>query len=599
MYFLPSQYTWRIILLLSLAFSCIVLTLQFPFGLYGPDVSFHAAKLLRVSSGELFVDPFTAVPTIYPTIFHAVFGLVKQSLDLDSVQTIQLIILVEFIGLFAAFWYFAAAFFNSAEETSLCVLALPLVFWAPTGRYALLAVPSNFSFVFLIFSLGALYRYVITRRLRYLIAGGLLASFAVNIWWINVFSIVPILLVLSYYTIARGPSPKPSDIILFILALLVPCVYTVWHLYAIWDILPNYFTARSENLLNYFGVNSTDVSFLDNLTTWIAYVLTKGNLRFWDYSSYSNSSDSTALANWQKVYAVALLHAFSLLLAVFVYLMLLRKAKPAASLVRTLAIGSAAVVVLSIVVASYFAVNLSALFPIGHYFFLVLPFNLLLIVHVCRMFLRKDNGVPRPVRTLAMGGLFVLLSSLMLPLMYGERVQFIGYVMFLLVAYKTMPLVVISSEWKKLSVYICMASLMALMYTVVYSPSVSASKLPEGDEAVVRFLAEIPNHDNEWIFVLDGCRQKLSPFVTFRSLIGKRKGLYHAQDRITASKMYEDYISIKEKKTNWRNVVRERNIKWFIFRTSDQTELAVFNQYANDGSVYLKNRDWIVLEMSL
>ncbi len=139
---------------------------------------------------------------------------------------------------------------------------------------------------------------------------------------------------------------------------------------------------------------------------------------------------------------------------------------------------------------------------------------------------------------------------------------------------------------------------MALMYTVVYSPSVSASKLAENDETIVRFLAAIPNHDNEWILVLDGGRQKLSPFVTFRSLIGKRKGLYHMQDQITASKMYEDYISIIEKKTNWRNVVRERNIRWFIFRTSDQTELAVFNQYVNDGSVHVKTRDWIVLEMN-
>ncbi len=416
---LLPQYAWRIILILSLALSSIVLTLQFPFGLYGPDVSFHAAKLLRVSSGELFVDPFTAVPTIYPTIFHAFFGLVKQSLGLDTMQAIQLIVVVQFIGLFAAFWYFAAAFFDSPEETSLCVLALPLVFWAPTGRYALLAVPSNFSFVFLIFGIGALYRYAMTWRLSYLIAGGLLASLAVNIWWISAFCVVPILLILSYYTIAGGPSPKPSHIILFLLALLGPCIYTAWHLYAIWDILPNYFTSRSENLPHYFGMNSTDVSFLDNLITWIAYVLTKGNLRFWDYSGYANSG-STALANWQKVYAVALLHVFSLLLAVFVYLMLVRKAKPAASLVRTLAIGGAAVIVLSTVLASYFAVNLSALFPIGHYFFLVLPFNVLLLVYVFRMLRRNDDRIPTPVRALAMGGLFVLVSSLMLPLMYGK-----------------------------------------------------------------------------------------------------------------------------------------------------------------------------------
>ena len=96
-----------------------------------------------------------------------------------------LITLVNFFGLFAAFYYFAAAFFNKAEEASLCALSLSLVIYAPTSHYILLPQPSNFSFVFLLFSIGALYRYVMNPSAMYLILGGVLGSLAVNIWWIE------------------------------------------------------------------------------------------------------------------------------------------------------------------------------------------------------------------------------------------------------------------------------------------------------------------------------------------------------------------------------------------------------------------------------
>ena len=72
----------------------------------------------------------------------------------------------------------------------------------------------------------------------YLILGGVLGSLAVNIWWSNGFSIFSIVVVLAYYMLTRGIVPRLSHIGIFIFALLIPCLYTAWHFYYIWDVLP-------------------------------------------------------------------------------------------------------------------------------------------------------------------------------------------------------------------------------------------------------------------------------------------------------------------------------------------------------------------------
>ena len=93
--------------------------------------------------------------------------------------------------------------------------------------------------------------------------------------------------------------------------------------------------------------------------------------------------------------------------------------------------------------------------------------------------------------------------------------------------------------------------------------------------------------------------QRIAPFVTVQTFVEKEKGLYYYQDPITASKLYEDFASIKEKSAHWTDVVRERKIKWLIFKTSEPTEAAVFDRYVENGSIRFKNHDWTALEVNL
>ena len=99
-------------LLLSLAISGIILAIQFPITIYSPDGSFHAAKILRASQGDFFTDPFTGISTIYPSLFHFFFGLMNRALELNSVQIIQLVILVDFFGLFRRLLLFCDCLFQ-------------------------------------------------------------------------------------------------------------------------------------------------------------------------------------------------------------------------------------------------------------------------------------------------------------------------------------------------------------------------------------------------------------------------------------------------------------------------------------------------------
>jgi hypothetical protein len=89
----------------------------------------------------------------------------------------------------------------------------------------------------------------------------------------------------------------------------------------------------------------------------------------------------------------------------------------------------------------------------------------------------------------------------------------------------------------------------------------------------------------------------VAPFVTLQSFVEHRSGKYYHQDPNTASDLYRDFTILKEKTDEWKNVVRERNIRWVILRTSEVAELEVFKRYENDGILRCKNRDWAVLEL--
>jgi hypothetical protein len=534
----PSSYRWRTLLLVSVGLAGLVLSLQFPANIYSPDVAFHAAKITRAAGGEFFIDPFTGTPTIYPSLFHFCFGLLKRVLNLDSLQTIRLIVVTDFVGLFAALYYLARAFFPDPEEASLYVLSVPLVFSSPTGRNILLAQPSCFAYVFLILGLGALYRYLGRGRPIHLALGGLLLGLAASIWWTNVFVVTPVVLLLGGVALVRGPRPSLAQVMLFAVTIGLPWAYTAWELWSVRAILP------------YLSRPPAHAGVVGLLVLAMTTFLTKGNLQFTEFFYFWDLSKAPLATSGLPV-AVRLLNSLA---------------------------------------------------SIVHYFVLVLPFNLALAGYTLWMVVRNraltmaDAGL---VRTLPWVGLLILLFSAGTPdSAHMRRVQFIVYLLWLLFAFKTLPSVVGSARTRRaLAAGVCAASLVSLAFTAVYSARLFASGLPPTDRALVDFIGARPDHDEERIFMLGDSLRRVAPFVGFRSFVDLRHGLYYWQDPVTAGRLYGDFVTIKEKGADWRTVLRERGIRLMVFRLSAPDDLAVFRQYQDAGVIRFQNRDWVVLEI--
>jgi hypothetical protein len=487
------------------------------------------------------------VETIYPSLFHIFYGLIKCAIGFNSIQIIQVIVLVDFLALFAAFYYCATAFLQNAEEASLCVLSLSLVIYAPTSHYILLPEPSSFSFVFVLLSIGALYRYAMHSSAGYLILGSLTGSLAVNIWWPNFFSFLAIVVVLAYHLL-RNRKPPALHVAIFIFASLVPCMHTAWHLYSIRDIFPYYFSGTTRQ---------GHVAVYDILISWIVTFLTKGNLPFmhhmnlWDPSEASSRTTNLLASGTRRLHAIA-----------------------------------------------------SAI----HYFVLVMPFNFFLVAFAIVNLFQKETTTMCPrlglLRTLAMGGFAVLLCSSMVLFLDNDvgkvrRVHFIISIMFLLFAFATAPVVVHSVWLQKSILYIKVAAICALAYTVVYSPRLFTSKLPEPDNAIIQFIGSIPDRNHQRIFMFGDGLRRVAPFVRLQSFVELNQGKYYHQDPHTAFDLYQDFMIMKEKSNGWKSVAREKNIKWIILRTSEAAELEMLRRYESDGVLQYKNRDWAALELNL
>ncbi len=541
-----SQYGYRITLLLALVFSGIILTIQFPIFIYSPDGSFHAAKILRVMGGDYFTDPFTGVVTIYPSLFHFFYGTINRVLGFNPLQIVQLIVLIDFFSLFAAFYYCTSAFLKDGERVSLCVLSLSLVIYAPTSHYILIPQPSSFSFPFLLLSVGALYRYATTYSVGHLILGGILGSLAINIWWSNAFSFLAIVTVLAYYLVKNAKAPSPYDVAVFGIAFLIPCLYTAWHFYSVREILPFYLTDSQEK---------EHPEVLDVLTTWLITYLTKGNLPFLHHLNFevplqeTGRTASILTGGTQKLHAIA---------------------------------------------------------SIIHYFILVMPFHFTLVIYATVNLVRKQLQMHSRrglLRTLAISGFAVLVcSSAMLFFVdvgHLRRVHFMISILFLLFAFTTAPGFLHSEKLRRLSRLISIAAIVALAYTVVYSPRLFTGGLPQYDSEVIQFVRTIEDRERLRVFMLGEGLRRVAPYVTLQSFVAAREGRYYHQDPKTASQLYQDFKTLKEKTDEWKNVAREKHIKWMILKTSEAAELEVLKQYENDGVQRYKNRDWVVLELKI
>ena len=81
------------------------------------------------------MDPYTGALTIYPALFHVIFGNLNRILGWEPYFLWKFIEVLQFAMLLLGFYFFARPIIRSPGVFACSFLAISLVVYAPTGRY--------------------------------------------------------------------------------------------------------------------------------------------------------------------------------------------------------------------------------------------------------------------------------------------------------------------------------------------------------------------------------------------------------------------------------------------------------------------------------
>jgi hypothetical protein len=257
------------VLALVVCAAVVAIFAQPPFAFYSPDVSYHAARVTRASEGEYFTDPFSGTKTIYPSLFHAVFGTIRR-LGLSSFDTMRLATAASIFGMLAGFFRLARVVLPRTADAVSVTLALPLLFIAPSGHGMLIANPVNFSLALLLLGFGCIWRHLYAERPWQWSLGLGLVSFGVNVSWYQALAAVGVML--PALLVLRRQGRLRRGLLLGLLPLALPCLWTAFQLVSTRDVLPRYWN-HQDDLVRW-------TLRPDVLWEWLVVYLTHWNLRF-------------------------------------------------------------------------------------------------------------------------------------------------------------------------------------------------------------------------------------------------------------------------------------------------------------------------------
>lgn len=533
---------YSLTLVLVILCGSILLLIQPPFWFYSSDISFHSAKILRAQHNEFFIDPVSGYKSIYPSLFHIVFGRIAGVFYLNSFQVVKMIVWLNFVGLFISFFCFSKIIIKDIDDSVVASLSLSLIFYAPTGKYILLANPSNFSFIFLILGISSALLYIQQKRFLFAAIGSTLLGVSINLWWFN---IIPVACVASLVCILLLKEQSlRKEIWKVLCSVIILCTilsYNLWHYLKIRDILINYDTIFFHGK-GFFATESIVSKFRILIMTF----LTKGNLQFKD------------------------------------------RLFPYASIFPVDDLESAHGLALSV-----------------HYYLIVLPFNVLLLIWSTRLFIRsykvKEFWLYRFLFAVA---ILIVISSISILFVADlgqlRRVQFVTYILLLPLFFQGIRLSVVE-PWKKILFHLIMViSILSLFFTVIHSRQIQIdSTLPLETKEVIEYINEIPEHENTRIFMLENDLELLIPFIRFRSFTLLSHPTGNWADPITGDRLHRDFQIIRNMDKNWYEVLRANQCRYLIFNTDQQSieKQDLIEFYKVRGSIVFDNLKWLVIDI--
>jgi len=537
---LLSRHPWTVALVATLACCGTILGLQFPFGFYAPDLSFHAAKILRAAEGEWFIDPFSGVPTIYPALFHTLLGFVVRTTGLNTFSLYQIGGPLSFLGLLGGFFFFARTALKNTEAAARATLAVSLVFYAPSAKYILLLYPANFSFVFVLLGLGLAHRYADDPRPGYLAGGLFLQGLAAAIWWFNAVISVCYMCALFLRPAARPPRARNVHFLFAGLAFLLPLIFPMAQWLVLREVLPGVSGPTP-------GRAFTPAAVLD----WLLTLLTRGNMQY---------LERILPWNWSSLQTSVL---------------------PLGSVFLRYGAGFAA---------------------FTYFFALIAPFNLALLAFALRDLRRliRMRWRGEGAHVLLLAALLVIAVTIPLMLVanldHVRRTHFVAFAMLLLYAFARSRDADVVPAFRKLLRAAPWLGIAGLAYTVVYTTRLVPREPEPATHEVITFIRSLPDHRNQRLFLLDASVCRISPFVTFKSFVGHRHGVYFYQDIVSARRMYHDYVTIRDMRPGWRDVLAADSVAFLVFHTADSTEAELAGLYRRAGRVVWQNAAWVIID---
>jgi hypothetical protein len=534
---------------LGCGLALVIFAVQQPFGLMtAPDNSYHLAKIHRAQEGMFFVDPFQGTLSVYPALFHIIFGTANRIMGLNAYALWKVVELVQFSLLLLGFYYFARSVIRSSAVLACSVLALSLVVYAPTGRYILGAEPANLTYGIMFFGLGLLCRYQLGGRFWQAAGGAFLLGLATVIWWHHVFTLSVFVILLSYRPLARKPWRSLASLFAAGCFFSLPFLCIAWQLWAIQSVLPSYHIARG-------GVN-IPASF----QCWLVSLLTKGNDQFFHYFSpieaMSSFRTEPAMCAFRLARALFLSAQFFLLIIPFNIFILVASIRYYRNLRKT-AEDDRARLVKRLLAAAALATVLSLLVFLGGH----------------------DAGKIR-------------------------RCQFVIWVVLLVVGMEGIWGECGDIARRRLFKCVFWCAFASMLLAVMYSPKLITQAhvtiLSPEDQSVIQFIENLPDHQHERFFLSADSIVELSPCVSFRGLVGHpTRPEYFHEEPVTGHKLFDAYGRLLKMTADWKDVASGCGVHYIILAEDGrEPDRQLIPFYRRQGQVVLENRRWIVLKIA-
>lgn len=216
---------------------------------------------------------------------------------------------------------------------------------------------------------------------------------------------------------------------------------------------------------------------------------------------------------------------------------------------------------------------------------------------------RTRAAIPDHAWLALQAALGVFLGSLLMTLTHDlgrvAWIQFVSFAFVVLFAVEALA-VLLSARFATIATSaLGAAGAACLAYTVLHNPGEPDDTLSGSTRAVVDFIAAQPGHHDMFIFTSEQSTRRLAPFVSFRTFVNHRSGLYASQDPVSAAEMFAAYQSILAHDASAAASLERYGVRFLAFRHRDvPSDAERAAAYAGEAQAPLKNREWIVLSSS-